>query len=87
RDLIALRRREPDLADPWLTDLVVDYDEDGRWIVLRRGRFAMAGNLGTETARVPVTGEVVLAWDSPIVGAAATELPGHSFAILQAVDS
>lgn len=83
RDLIALRRREPDLADPWLTDLSVGYDEDHRWIVMRRGRLAIACNLGTETARVPVTGEVVLAWGSPAVGTTATELPGHSFAILR----
>ena len=28
RDLIALRRNEPDLADPWLEHLAVDYDEE-----------------------------------------------------------
>jgi maltooligosyltrehalose trehalohydrolase len=87
RDLIALRRREPDLADPWLTHLDVDYDEDRRWIVMRRGRLAIACTLGTEAARVPVTGEVVAAWGSPSVGATATELPGQSFVILRAVDN
>ncbi|MBO0866563.1 MAG: DUF3459 domain-containing protein, partial [Mycobacterium sp.] len=84
RDLIALRRNEPDLADPWLDHLAIDYDEDRRWIVMRRGRFAIACNLGAAAARVPVTGEVVLAWATPSVEDSATELPGHSFAILRA---
>ncbi|MCV7195462.1 malto-oligosyltrehalose trehalohydrolase [Mycobacterium angelicum] len=84
RDLIALRHSEAELADPWLDHLVVDYDEDERWIVLRRNRIAIACNLGTGAASVPVTGELVLAWDSPKVGAETTELPGHSFAILRA---
>ncbi len=35
RELIALRHNEPDLADPWLEHLVVDYDEDQRWICCR----------------------------------------------------
>ena len=83
RDLIALRRNEPDLADPWLDHLVVDYDEDQRWIILRRGRLAIACNLGTEPATVPVTGELVLAWDRPEIGGGTTELPAHSFAILR----
>jgi maltooligosyltrehalose trehalohydrolase len=81
RALIALRRNEPDIADPWLDNLVVDYDEDRRWITLRRGRFTAAFNLGEQAATVPVRGEVVLAWGSPNVGDS-TELPGHSFALL-----
>ena len=32
---------------------------------------------------VPVTGEVVLAWGEPKVGARTTRLDGHSFAILR----
>lgn len=84
RELMALRRKEPDLADPWLGDLTIDYDEDQRWIVLRRGRFAIACNLNADAAHVPVTGEVVLAWDPPHVDDTSSELPGHSFAILRA---
>jgi maltooligosyltrehalose trehalohydrolase len=83
RDLITLRRNETDLADPWLDHLVVDYDEGQRWIVMRRGRLAIACNLGVGAATVPITGELVLAWNPPAVGNAATELPGHSFAILR----
>ena len=83
RELIALRRIEPDLADPWLDHLHVDYDEAARWIVMRRGSLAIACNLGAEAVEVPVAGAVVLAWGAPTVGAGATRLPGHSFAILR----
>jgi maltooligosyltrehalose trehalohydrolase len=83
RDLIALRHNDPDLADPWLEHLTVDYDEELRWIILARGQLRIACNLGTDAATVPVTGEVVLAWGEPIVGDKATELSAHSFAILR----
>jgi maltooligosyltrehalose trehalohydrolase len=86
-DLIALRRSETDLADPWLDHMVIDYDEDQRWIVMHRGRLAVACNLGTAATDVPFTGEVVLSWDSANVGATTTELQPYSFAILRAVDS
>ena len=83
RDLIALRRRDPDLADPWLEHLTVDYDEDRCWIAVCRGRLRIACNLGAETVKVPVAGEVVLAWGEPTVDADSTVLEGHSFAILR----
>jgi maltooligosyltrehalose trehalohydrolase len=82
RELIALRHREPDLADPWLDDLRIEYDEEQRWIVMHRGALAVACNLGKTSATVPVAGTVVLAWDEPTVGDA-TVLPGHSFVVLR----
>jgi len=82
RGLIALRHDEPDFADPWLDHLKVEYDEEARWIVLHRGAFAIACNLGAEPVTVPISGEVVLASAEPTVGDA-TDLPGHSFAILR----
>ncbi|MGU3499132.1 malto-oligosyltrehalose trehalohydrolase [Mycobacterium sp. C31M] len=83
RDLICLRRNEPDLADPWLGHLRVDYDEDARWIVLHRGSLAVVCNLGTDAVAVPVTGETVLAWDDTAVEGEATVIPGHSYAVLR----
>jgi maltooligosyltrehalose trehalohydrolase len=83
RDLIALRHNEPDLADPWLDHLVLDYDEDQHWVMMRRNRLVIACNLGTEPTTVPVTGELVLTWDTPTVDDETTELPAHSFAILR----
>ncbi|MDR3659422.1 MAG: malto-oligosyltrehalose trehalohydrolase, partial [Mycobacterium sp.] len=82
RALIALRRTEPAFADPWLTNLRVEHDEGARWIVMHRGGFAVACNLGGEPAEVPVTGDVVLASTEPQVGES-TLLQGHSFAILR----
>ena len=84
RELIALRHNEPDLADPWLDNLGVDYDEDRRWIVLRRGSLSIACNLGAEAVDVPVTGEMVLAWGEPQAGQESTRLDGHSFAVIRA---
>ena len=87
RDLIALRRNETDLGDPWLDHLMVDYDEEARWILMRRGRLAVACNLGAEPVAVPCTGELVLSWDPPGVGVESSELPPYSFAILRTVDN
>ena len=87
QDLIALRRNETDLADPWLPRLLVDYDEQARWIVLRRGRLAVACNLGAEPVAVPVTGELVLCSESPSISDESTELGPHSFAIVRSVDN
>ncbi|OBK47162.1 malto-oligosyltrehalose trehalohydrolase [Mycobacterium kubicae] len=83
RDLITLRHNEADLSDPWLDHLAVEYDEDERWIVLRRNTITVAANLGTAAVKVPVNGELMLAWDAPNIGAETTELPGQSFAILR----
>jgi maltooligosyltrehalose trehalohydrolase len=85
-DLIALRRSETDLADPWLDHMAIDYDEDRRWIVMHRGRLVIACNLGAEAVSVPFTGDVVLCSAPPGVGAA-TELQPYSFAILRSVDT
>lgn len=84
QQLIALRHNEPDFADPWLEHLAVDYDEDQRWLVMRRGSLHIACNIGAEPVTVPVGGEVVLAWGEPSVDGSRTTLPGHSFAILRA---
>ncbi|OBA60860.1 malto-oligosyltrehalose trehalohydrolase [Mycobacterium sp. 1100029.7] len=83
RDLIALRHKDADLADPWLEQLAVDYDEERRWIVLSRGQLRIACNLGTEPVTVPVAGAVVLAWGEPTAQGEETVLEGHSVAILR----
>lgn len=83
RALIALRRSEPDLADPWLDHMSIDFDEEQRWIVLHRGAVSIACNLSTEAVRVPVSGELLLAWETPDIHAESTVLAGHSFAVLR----
>jgi maltooligosyltrehalose trehalohydrolase len=57
---------------------VVDYDEEERWIVMRRGRIAIACNLGEQQVTVPVSGKVLLHWGDPAVGPVGAALPGHS---------
>lgn len=81
--LIALRHNDPDMADPWLEHLAVDYDEDRRWIAMRRGALVIGCNLGPDPVTVPFVGEVVLAWGQPQAFPTATVLEGHSFAILR----
>ena len=85
RSLIALRRKETDLTDPWLENLLVDYDEEHRWIALHRGSLSVMCNIGPDNVRVPVTGDVVLASGQPAVDVEAMVLQGHSFAILRSV--
>ena len=83
RDLIALRRSEPDLRDFRLDHLGVDYDEEAGWITLRRGRLRVVCNLTPTAVTVPVTGELVYAWGTPEIGERASIVHGHSFAVLR----
>lgn len=85
RDLIALRRNEPDLGDPWLDHLRIEYDEERRWFIMHRGSLSIVCNLGEQAVEVPVTGDVVLAWGEPNVQATTTRLDGHSAAVLRQV--
>lgn len=53
RQLLTLRREQPDLTDPDLADTKVAYDEDRRWLAFRRGDVRVAVNLGAEPADIP----------------------------------
>jgi maltooligosyltrehalose trehalohydrolase len=83
RRLIELRHTEPDLADPWLDHMRVEYDENRGWIVMHRGSLSIACNLGTETTTLPLAGQLVAHWGSPVLGANGLRLDGHSFAIVR----
>lgn len=54
RKLIALRRAEPLLRDGRLDDVEIQYDEEERWFILRRGPFVTAFNLGADPRTVPL---------------------------------
>ncbi|MEV0360584.1 malto-oligosyltrehalose trehalohydrolase [Nocardia sp. NPDC050697] len=84
RDLLAVRRLRPEFTGTWIPDQAVRYDQSENWIVITRGGLELACNLGTEPVAVPVTGITVLASAEPdsAPDAAATVLPGHSFALL-----
>ena len=86
RELIALRRARPELTDPRLDRVHADFDEDARWLLVRRGRLRIAANLGTSAARLPLgqPGTGVLAASSPgvaiqrdVVGDAPRRLRRH----------
>ena len=52
--LIRLRSDTPELRDGKLNDVVVNYSEDQRWLVMDRRPVTMAINLGEQAYRVPV---------------------------------
>ncbi|SDJ62289.1 malto-oligosyltrehalose trehalohydrolase [Streptomyces indicus] len=66
QELLALRRSLPDLGDPDLAAVRVAWDEQARWLVVRRGDLRLAVNLGREPARIPLQGgaaRVLAAWE------------------------
>jgi maltooligosyltrehalose trehalohydrolase len=88
RALIALRRSRPGLGAGPLADVDVAYDEEARWLVVRRraAGVSVAVNLGDATQDVPVAdlGEVLLAWppDAVTAGASGVRLPADGVAVL-----
>jgi maltooligosyltrehalose trehalohydrolase len=54
RELIALRRARPELTDPRLGRVNVDFDETDRWLLVRRGRLRIVANLGPADQQVPL---------------------------------
>jgi maltooligosyltrehalose trehalohydrolase len=86
RSLLALRRSCPELSDPRLDRVRVDYDEGARWLVAHRGGLRVAVNLGETPAELPVAAaEVLLASDPGIsVKPGAVLLPAASLAVVRA---
>ena len=86
RALIALRRAEPEAADPRLDRFEVTASEDGRVLVLHRGSLRLVCNLSAEKAGVELDappGEPLLATGHTRVEGARVEVPGESFAVLR----
>jgi malto-oligosyltrehalose trehalohydrolase len=87
REMIALRRARPELTDPRLEHVTAGYDEDARWIMVRRGRLRIAANLGTAPVRLPLgqRGTAVLAASHPEVAIHQDTLamPPSSFTVVE----
>jgi len=87
RELIALRRARPELTDPRLDRVSADYDEEARWIMVRRGRLRIAANLGPEPVRLALgqPGAGVLAASGPGVAVQqdTATLPPATFAVIE----
>jgi len=86
RELIALRRARPELADPWLDRLRVEVHESARTVVLHRGRLRVAVNLSDRPATVALDGpvcKILLAGAEPTVSDTELTLAGESFAVVE----
>jgi maltooligosyltrehalose trehalohydrolase len=87
RRLIALRKATPELADPRLDLVQVQYDASARWVVVERGGLRVVCNLAGAEQSVPLglpATDVVLASAevSVSVGGEVT-LPGESVAVVR----
>jgi maltooligosyltrehalose trehalohydrolase len=86
-ELIALRRARPELTDPRLDRVRAGYDEQQRWLLVRRGRLRIAANLGPSPQRLPLggPGAAVLAASSPGVtlDGDAVAVPAATFAVIE----
>jgi len=54
RRLIALRRSTPELADGDLSEVHIRFSEEGKWLVIERGRFTVACSLAAEPVPIAV---------------------------------
>jgi len=54
KKLIRLRRASPRLASGRMEDVVVRFDEDARWLIVERGDWTIACNLGTKNLSAPL---------------------------------
>jgi maltooligosyltrehalose trehalohydrolase len=85
RSLIALRRAEPDLADPQLDLIEVSFDEDARWLVIRRGALLVVVNLASSGQLVELSStELLLTTGAANLVADGIELGPQTAAILRA---
>ena len=88
-ELIALRHARPEITDPRLDRVQVEFDEAARWIVVHRGPLRIAANLGAEPAKIAVDGwpdatPTLLASSGAGISTAPGEviLPPASFAVI-----
>jgi maltooligosyltrehalose trehalohydrolase len=87
RALIALRREQPELTDPDLSRVEVSWDEEARWLLIRRGRLRIGANIGREMQQLPLgaTGARLLV--SSAAGVAVVgdvvSMPPASFAVVR----
>ncbi|MCC9203763.1 malto-oligosyltrehalose trehalohydrolase [Arthrobacter sp. zg-Y769] len=86
RRLLALRGETPDLMDPDLRNVRVEYDEVGRWLVMQRGSTAVALNFADTPREVPLPfgrqAEVLLETAPVELYGDAVQLPAYGAAIL-----
>ncbi|MCC3276122.1 malto-oligosyltrehalose trehalohydrolase [Arthrobacter sp. zg-Y20] len=86
RRLLTLRRETPDLMDPDLRNVRVDYDEAGRWLVMQRGSTTVVLNFADTPREVPVPFgkqvDILLETGPSEVSGDGVQLPAYGAAIL-----
>lgn len=90
RELIALRRRIPDLTDPAFSALRADADEDARWFRLRRGGIEILVNFATESVTIPLEARAIalLGTDEACaIDNGSAVLPGRSALVISREDA
>ncbi|GAB2748539.1 malto-oligosyltrehalose trehalohydrolase [Terrabacter koreensis] len=87
RELIRVRRTQPDVASGDLRATSTAYDEAGGWLIMSRGSVHVVCNLASRSQVVPFDGDVqhVLAsWGrAPIVDEHGVWLDGHDVAVVR----
>jgi maltooligosyltrehalose trehalohydrolase len=83
RDLLALRRAEPDLRDDDLRQVRVEAGET--WVAVHRGRFAVLVNLAPEAAVLPAPegAKPILTWGEATPAGEGYHLPPDTVTILR----
>jgi maltooligosyltrehalose trehalohydrolase len=90
------RERNPDLADLYarLIDVrhrlppgdadAIDFDEDARWLLARRGAFELVANFASERRRVPCRGDTIAlaTHGEPVIADGSVELEPMSGAVI-----
>jgi malto-oligosyltrehalose trehalohydrolase len=86
RSLLALRRSRPELTDPRLDQVRVEFDEEARWLLVRRGTLLIAANLGDEPVEIGVASGTVLLGSDPGISVqpGGISLPAVAFAVIEA---
>jgi len=84
RRLLRLRREHPDLADPRLPLVKVDFDEDAQWVIVHRGAFDVLANLADHAQLLPSASGDVLFSTEPGLHAEGRQLtlPARSACII-----
>jgi maltooligosyltrehalose trehalohydrolase len=85
RQLLALRREHPDLADPCLPLVKVDFDQDAQWVIVHRGAFDVLANLADHAQPLPSASGGILFSTQPGLSAhgGRITLPARSACIIR----
>jgi maltooligosyltrehalose trehalohydrolase len=85
RRLLQLRRDNPDLADPRLPLVTVDFDEGAQWVIVHRGEFDVLANLADHAQLLPSSsGDVLFSTEpDPDTDGLQIRLPARSACIIR----